>query len=24
VRSAEQHALAAECSDQIIFEAPGW
>jgi len=24
VRSAEQQAVAADCADQIIFEAPGW
>jgi len=24
VRSAEQQAIAADCVDQIIFEAPGW
>lgn len=24
VRSAEQQAIAAECVDQMIFEAPGW
>ncbi len=24
VSSAEEQAVAAECSDQIIFEAPGW
>lgn len=24
VSSAEQQAVAAECADQIIFEAPGW
>ena len=24
VASAEQQAIAAECADQIVFEAPGW
>lgn len=24
VESAEQQAIAADCADQIIFEAPGW
>jgi len=24
VSSAEQQAVAADCADQIIFEAPGW